>query len=323
MAKAKYHFNVHTLKYERVRVKFKDLLKRFLWSLLTGLAFAATAIFVGYQFFDSPKEKQLKREIDQLKYNYELLSTRMDKSSNVLKELQHRDDNIYRVVFEAEPISSNIRNAGFGGVERYRELLASSNGELLVSAHKKLDKLTKQLYVQTKSYDQIVKMIENKSELISSIPAIQPISNKNLERMASGFGWRTHPIYKISKFHSGMDFTANTGTPIYATGDGVIAEANANQRGYGNRIEINHGFGYRTLYAHLSKYNVKAGAKVKRGDVIGYVGNTGASTGPHLHYEVIKNSAKIDPINFFYSDLNPAEYAQMIELSSQINQSFD
>lgn len=323
MTKVNYHFNINTLKYERVRVKLWDRLKNLLWIVLVGAAFATVTIFFAYQFLDSPKEKQLKREIEALSYNYEIMNNRLEKVNKVLGNLQERDDNIYRVVFEAEPIPNTVRKAGFGGVERYKELMGMDNSNLIVNSAMKLDKLSKQLYIQSKSYDEISNMITNKSQLLAAIPAVQPVSNKNLKAMASGFGWRTHPIYKIQKFHSGMDFTAAIGTPVYSTGNGIVAAANDGERGYGNRIEINHGYGYSTLYAHLSRYAVKAGQKVNRGDLIGYVGNTGASTGPHLHYEVIKNNEKVNPVNYFYNDLSPAEYATMMDLSSKATQSFD
>jgi len=216
-----------------------------------------------------------------------------------------------------------MRNAGFGGVDRYRELEGLSNSDLLVTTTKKLDKLSKQIYIQSKSFDEIVKMANNKSILLASIPAIQPISNKNLRRMASGFGYRTHPIYKTTHFHTGMDFSAPVGTPVFATGDGTIERADNLAQGYGNHIVINHNFGYKTLYGHLSRFAVRAGKKVKRGDLIGYIGSTGMSTAPHLHYEVIRNNQKVNPVNYYYNDLSPEEYQAMIELSSQSNQSFD
>jgi murein DD-endopeptidase MepM/ murein hydrolase activator NlpD len=323
MTKVKYHFNINTLKYERVRVKLWDRLKGALWILLVSGAFATVTIFFAYQFLDSPKEKQLKREIEALTYNYEILNNRLEKVNKVLGNLQERDDNIYRVVFEAEPIPNTVRKAGFGGVERYKELMGLGNSDLIVESAMKMDKLSKQLYIQSKSYDEISTMISNKSQLLAAIPAVQPVSNKNLKAMASGFGWRTHPIYKIQKFHSGMDFSAPIGTPIYSTGNGIVTAANDGERGYGNRVEINHGYGYSTLYAHMSRFAVKQGQKVQRGDLIGYVGNTGASTGPHLHYEVIKNNEKVNPVNYFYNDLSPAEYATMMDLSSKASQSFD
>jgi murein DD-endopeptidase MepM/ murein hydrolase activator NlpD len=323
MSKIKFYFNTKSLTYEKVQVKLWDRVKRILGFLVTGLAFAAVTMFFAYTYFDSPKEKQLRREIEALTYQYEILNERMERVASVMQDLQERDDNIYRVIFEAEPIPSEMRNAGFGGIDRYRELEGLSNSDLLISTTKKLDQLSKKIYVQSKSFDEIVKMANNKSVLLASIPAIQPISNKNLRRMASGFGYRTHPIYKTTHFHTGMDFSAPVGTPVFATGDGVVERADNLAQGYGNHIVINHSFGYKTLYGHLSRFAVRAGKKVKRGDLIGYIGSTGMSTAPHLHYEVIRNNQKVNPVNYYYNDLSPEEYQAMIELSSQSNQSFD
>ena len=187
----------------------------------------------------------------------------------------------------------------------------------------RLDIITKQLYIQSKSFDEVVKLAKNKEQLISSIPAIMPINNKDLRRQPGGFGWRTHPIYKTPEFHPGMDFAAEQGTPIYATGDGVVETADANAQGYGNHVVINHGFGYQTLYGHMSKMAVKVGKKIKRGELVGYVGSTGLSTAPHIHYEVIKNGEKVNPINFYFNDLTPEQYQVMLEMSSKSSQSFD
>lgn len=323
MAKIKYHFNIQTLKYEKVKVKFKDRFLRFAWVILTGAVFATVTIFLAYRFLDSPKEKQLKREIELLSYNYEILNSRLEKMNKVMSDLQERDDNIYRVIFESEPIPENIRKAGFGGVDRYKELTGYDNSTLVTETTQKLDQLAKQMYVQSKSYDDVVKMVKSKEVMLASIPAVQPVSNKNLKQMASGYGWRLHPIYKIMKFHTGMDFTAKIGTPIYATGNGTVARADDSERGYGNCIVINHGYGYQTLYGHMSRFAVRPGQKVNRGDIIGYVGNTGTSTGPHLHYEVIKNGDKVNPINYYYNDLTPAEYATLMDIASGSTQSFD
>ncbi len=323
MAKINYHFNINTLKFEKVGVKLKDRLIRVLWVLLTSAVFASVTIFFAYRFLDSPKEKQLKREIELLSYNYEILNGKLKQMNKVVKDIEERDDNIYRVIFEADPIPASVRNAGFGGVDRYKELEGYSNSDLVIETTQKLDKLSKELYIQSKSFDEVVKLVKSKEVMLSSIPAVQPVSNKNLKAMASGYGWRLHPIYKIFKFHSGMDFSAKIGTPIYATGNGTIIRADGSERGYGNSIVINHGYGYMTLYAHMSRFAVHNGQKVNRGDVIGYVGNTGSSTGPHLHYEVIKGKDKVNPINYYYNDLSPAEYSELMQLSSQASQSFD
>jgi murein DD-endopeptidase MepM/ murein hydrolase activator NlpD len=251
----------------------------------------------------------------------------MDKSLNqisaVLENIKDRDDNIYRVIFEAEPIPNSIRKAGIGGVNRYKDLEGYDNSEILLSTVKKVDQISKQLYIQSKSFDEVIEMAQRKSDMMASIPAIQPVKNKELKRIASGYGRRIDPYYKKLKFHYGVDFSAPKGTPIYATGDGKVAKTKRSRRGFGNHIVIDHGYGYESLYAHMTKYTVRKGQKVKRGDVIGYVGSTGKSTAPHLHYEVHKDGKKINPAYYFHNDLSPEEFDRMLELSSQENQSFD
>ena len=323
MAKVKYYYDTKTLSYKRIELsvanKIKKILYFFFGSALTG--FFMVVIFL--QFFDSPKEKILNREIQQLSIQYKILGNKLKNAEIVLDDLQKRDDNIYRLIFEADPIPKSIRKAGYGGVNRYQELTGFNNSELVISTSKKIDQVTKQLYIQSKSFDEIIELAQNKTTMLASIPAIQPVSNKDLSRMASGFGNRIHPIYKTRKFHAGMDFSAKTGTPIYATGDGEISKIKRSRKGYGNHVVINHGFGYKTLYAHMSKYIVKKRQKVKRGDIIGYVGNTGTSVAPHLHYEVHKDGKKINPVNFYYNDLTPEQFEKMLLISSQSNQSFD
>lgn len=291
--------------------------------LATGAVFATITIIFAYQYLDSPKEKQLRRENEVLKLQYELLSSRLNDVNEVLSDIEERDNNIYRTIFEAEPIAENIRKAGFGGVDRYSRLKGFENSELMVETTKRLDRISKQLYIQSKSFDEVVNLIKNKGKMLASIPAIQPISNKELRHQPSGFGWRTHPIYKTPEFHPGMDFAAPSGTPIHATGDGVIERADNMARGYGNHVVINHSYGYKTLYGHMTHFVVHPGQKVKRGQLIGYVGSTGLSTAPHVHYEVIKNGSKVNPINFYYNDLTPEQYQELIDQSSQSSQSFD
>ena len=323
MAKVKYYYDTKTLSYKRIELsvanKIKKILYFFFGSALTG--FFMVVIFL--QFFDSPKEKIWNREIQQLSIQYKIIQNKLEKAEIVLDDLQKRDDNIYRLIFEADPIPKSIRKAGYGGVNRYQDLTGFNNSELVISTSKKIDQVTKQLYIQSKSFDEIIDLAKNKTTMLASIPAIQPVSNKDLSRMASGFGNRIHPIYKTKKFHAGMDFSAKTGTPIYATGDGEISKVKRSRKGYGNHVVINHGFGYKTLYAHMSKYIVKKRQKVKRGDIIGYVGNTGTSVAPHLHYEVHKDGKKINPVNFYYNDLTPEQFEKMLLISSQSNQSFD
>lgn len=323
MANVKYHFNTHSLKYEKVEVSLKKKLLRLFGWLATAVVFGAMIMVFAYNFFDSPKEKRLKRQLEETTYQLEVLQQRADQISAVLKDIQERDNTIYRVIFEADPIPSTVREAGYGGVDRYNALRDYYNSELLVNITKKVDQLSKQLYVQSKSFDEVWDLVKNKAQMLSSIPAIQPVANKNLSRVASGYGWRIHPIYKTEKMHTGMDFTAPVGTEIFATGNGTVQKIEKDGRGYGNNVMINHGYGYQTLYAHMSKIIVRPGQKVKRGDLIGYVGNSGTSTGPHLHYEVRKSGNPVNPVNFYYNDLSPEEYERMLEISSQAGQAFD
>jgi murein DD-endopeptidase MepM/ murein hydrolase activator NlpD len=323
MGKNKYKYNPSTLDYELVSLTTGDHIKKIGSFIMTGLVFASLIIFIAYTFFDSPKETALKRENKQLQIQYTFLNKRLNNLEEVLEDVQHRDDNIYRTIFEAEPIPDNIRKAGIGGANRYVDLEGFEHSTTVIETTKQLDLIEKQLYIQSKSFDEVIEMAINKEEMLASIPAIQPISNQELKRMASGYGYRMHPIYKTRKLHTGMDFTAPTGTEIFATGNGVIKNVVRSKKGYGNHIVIDHGFAYETLYAHMSKFNVIKGQKIRRGDVIGYVGSTGTSTAPHLHYEVHKDGKKINPINFYFNDLTPEEYDEMIEISSSANQSFD
>jgi len=323
MSKIKYYYDTKTLSYKPIESTGIDKLKKFIVYLTSSAILAFFTLLIFFQYFDSPKEKRLKGEINHLLSQYEIINNDLEKIELVLDDIQNRDDNIYRTIFEADPIPTSIRKQGFGGVNRYKKLSGYSNSDLIINTSKKIDQLTKQLYLQSKSFDEIIGLAKNKSKMLASIPAIQPVANKDLKRMTSGYGYRIHPIYKTRKMHYGMDYSAKVGTEIYATGDGVISKVKRSKRGYGNYVKINHGFGYETLYAHMSKYIVKKGQKVKRGEVIGYVGNTGISTAPHLHYEVRKDNKKINPVNFYFNDLTPEEYEKMLELASQPNQSFD
>lgn len=323
MAKVKFYYDSDTLSYRRILVKKSTKVKNGLL-LVVAVFLIAFLGFVGFSYVvKSPSQIKQERELENLQLHYQLLSKRIDEGTEILKEIQDRDDNIYRVYFEAEPISKEERLAGFGGINRYKSLDGFKNSAMIKEVTKKVDVLSKQLVVQSKSLDDIVEMAKNKKEMLASIPAIQPVSNKELKRMASGFGYRNHPIYKTRKFHWGMDFSAPKGTPIYATGNGKIEYAKRSGRGFGNHVKIDHGFGYKTVYAHMEKFIVRKGQKVKRGDLIGYVGNSGTSTAPHLHYEVIKGKKKVNPINFYFNDLTPEEYDLMLEMSSRENQSLD
>ncbi len=321
--KVKYFYNTHTLSYEKVKHSWGMTILKVFGFLCAAAVFSTIIMYFAYTYFDSPKEKILKRQLAQTNVQYNALINRVKSMDRVLGDLQDRDDNIYRVIFEAEPISKDVREAGFGGANLYAKLEGYSNSDIMVGATEVIDRTSRKMYIQSKSYDELKKRIENKSQMLQALPAIQPVSNKNLMRIASGFGYRMDPIYKIMQFHSGLDFTAAIGTPIYATGDGTVALATYDNSGYGMHVVINHGYGYQTLYGHMSRMKVNIGQTVKRGDVIGYVGSTGKSTGPHCHYEVIKNGTKIDPVNFFYNDLSPAEYEKMLQQAAKNNQSFD
>ena len=320
--KGKYKYNPVTLTYDKIEMSFKRWISRFFTQMAFSSAMGLALMFAYFYLFESPLEKKQRVENEELRYQYENLQERLEEVSTVLADLQDRDDNIYRTIFEADPIPSSIRKAGFGGVNRYAELENKPNMEIVVETAKMLDVLSKQIYVQSKSFDDIVNLATHKSEMIRRIPAIQPLRSKNMSRLASGFGYRIHPVYKTFRMHTGVDLSAPIGTPIFATGDGIVEAADFG-RGYGKRVIIDHGYSYKTQYAHMSRIMVSRGQAVKRGDMIGLVGNTGTSTGPHLHYEVIKSNKYVDPINYYLNDLTPAEYDAMIEYSSRPNQNMD
>lgn len=323
MPKSKYKFNHETLSFIKVKASLKQKFLRGFTYLISTIVITIVYYSIFTSFFDTPKERGLKREREELLLQFELLNGKYDQVEAVLKDIQQRDENIYRTIFEAEPIPFSIRSAGIGGTDRYSEIENLSNSEIVIEATKKLDRITKEIYIQTKSFDEIIELAKNKEEMVKSIPAIQPISNKDLTRVASPFGVRIHPYYKVLKMHTGMDFTAPSGTEIYATGDGVVVGVDHSKRGYGNTIIIDHGFGYKTLYAHLSQTLVRVGKKVKRGEVIGLVGNTGMSLAPHLHYEVRKQDEPINPVNFYFNDLTPEQYEKIIILAANSGQSLD
>jgi len=323
MAKVKYYYDSETLSYRKIQLRKRDKLSKTVIFLLAATLIGGLMVLIMYQFVESPKQKVLNRELQNMKLHYELIDKKMQQAQEVLEGIQHRDNDIYRVYFEANPIPNEQRKAGFGGVDRYKSLEGFNNSEMIKDATRNLDILSKQLYVQSKSLDEIIEMATDKEKLLAAVPAIQPVSKEDLTRMASGYGWRLDPFTKARKMHSGMDFTSPRGTPIYATGNGKVIRADNRATGYGKHVRIDHGFGYVTLYAHMSKYNVKRGKKVKRGDIIGYVGSTGRSQAPHLHYEVQYNKRKINPINFYYGDLSPEEFKEMLKMASQEGQSLD
>ncbi|HLN20051.1 MAG TPA: M23 family metallopeptidase [Bacteroidales bacterium] len=323
MPRIKYKFNPESLSFDRVRLGIKTLVFKFLAYFIGSVIVALGYWVIFAAFFDSPKEKALEREIDQLTIQYDLIHREMADVEKVLDGLQKTDDNLYRTIFESEPIPSSLREGGAGGVNRYESLEGYTNSRLVIETANRLDNLRKKVYVQARSFDELIELAKSKEEMLRSVPAIIPISNKDLTRTASGYGWRIHPIYKISKFHYGMDFTAPEGTEVYATGDGVVEKAQVSQRGLGKHIIINHGFGYQSIYGHLSNFNVRPGQTVHRGDIIGYVGTTGLSVANHLHYEIKLNGINVDPVNYYFEDLTALEYEKMIDISSKTGQSFD
>tara|TARA_R110002050_G_scaffold273113_1_gene417052 strand:+ start:48459 stop:49430 length:972 start_codon:yes stop_codon:yes gene_type:complete len=323
MSKVKYYYDSESLSYKKIERKKRTTFKYAAVFILGTALFALLIVFTASQYVESPKERALKRELQNAQLQFELLNKKMDEAEAVLTNIADRDNNIYRVYFEANPIPEAQRKAGFGGINRYKKFEGFDNSKLIIESNKRLDILQKEIVVQSKSLDEITKLAEEKEKLLVAIPAIQPVSNEDLTRMASGYGMRTDPFNKTRKMHWGMDFTAPRGTPIYATGDGVIARADNRSTGYGNHIRIDHGFGYVSLYAHLYKYNVRKNQRVKRGDLIGFVGSTGRSEAPHCHYEVFKDGQRINPINFYYGSLTAEEFSELLEHASLENQSLD
>ena len=325
MAKVKYYYDSENLAYRKIktrkRIKFGVIILFLLAAALFG--FLSFIILLNTPYFETPKDRLQTREIEHLRLNYALLNKKMDQLNAVVDAIEDRDNNLYRVYFNKSAIPDSIRKEGFLGKNRYKILEGYDNSQLVINTTKRIDVLSKELAIQSKSLDDILKLADAKSDLLAAIPAIQPVRNENLKQMASGFGYRTDPFTKARKMHEGMDFTAKTGTPIYATGDGVVARADNTASGYGNHIVIRHGFGYETLYAHLSKYKARAGQRVKRGDVIGYIGSTGRSEGPHLHYEVHKDGKVVNPLNFYYGNISAVEYVVIAKLANQENQSLD
>lgn len=320
--KTYYLYNPNTLDYERVYPSAKDRFFTVLRHLSTGIAFGIATFFVMMYVIDSPMESQLRKENRLLQTQYEVLDLRLNHAMEILDDIQQRDENLYRAIFQAESIPESVRKSGFGGTNRYQQLMEASNSELVVSTTQKMDILRKQLYIQSNSLEELIEMGKNQEERMKCIPAIQPIANKDLKRTASGYGMRIDPIYRTPHFHSGMDFSAKIGTDIYATGNGKVTYASWKQ-GYGNCVIIDHGYGYQTVYGHLSKFKVRVGQKVTRGEVIGEVGNTGKSTGPHLHYEVIVRGRHDNPSKYYYMDLTPEEYDRMIQIAENHGQVMD
>jgi hypothetical protein len=323
MPNSRYRFNPESLSFDKIRLGFRAVLLRALAYFVGSLLIALVYYLIFAMFVDSPKEKALLREIDQMTLQYDMIQRDMGNLEKVLGELEETDENLYRTIFEAEPIPATLRQGGVGGVNRYKELEGYNNSNIVIETTKRLDKIKKRVVIQSKSFDDLISLAARKEEMLTSIPAIIPIANKDLIRTASGFGLRIHPIYKIIKFHAGMDFTAPAGTDVYAAGNGTVEAVITSQRGLGKHIIIDHGFGYKSIYAHLSDFNVRPRQKVLRGDVIGFVGSTGTSIADHLHYEIRLNGVNVDPVNYYFEDLTAAEYERMIEIASKTGQSFD
>lgn len=325
MSKVKYYYDPENLAYKRIKSqKAKKISYIALFILSSALfGFLCFVALINISYFETPKDRLQTREIENLKFRYSILDSKMDQIEKVIENIEYRDNNLYRVYFNTAPIPDEQRKAGFGGINRYNDLEGYNNSALVINTTKRVDMLSKRLVIQSKSLDEVLKLAATKEKMLAAIPAIQPVKNEDLKRMASGYGYRIDPFTKIKKFHSGMDFSAKEGTEIYATGDGIVARADNTATGYGDHIVINHGFGYETLYAHLSNYKVRVGQHVKRGDIIGLIGNTGRSQGSHLHYEVHKNGEVINPIHFYYGNISAAEYHIISKLASQENQSLD
>lgn len=319
----KYYYNTDTHRFEKLELSWKTRLLRIAGFVSAALVTATIIVAIAFQFLDSPKEKQLKDEMQLLRQGYTDLQNELDGINKSLVQLEHRDNSIYRAVFEAAPLPDSVRlGKDYSSEDPLMYAYANPN-DLIEGMRNAISYMRKRLEIQANSYDTLQKLVETKERMLSSIPAIQPVSNRTLDRVASGFGYRIDPIYKTPKMHTGIDFTAATGTPIYATGDGKVNESGYDNGGYGNHVIISHGYGYKSLYGHMKKVKVRTGDHVKRGEVIGWVGSTGKSTGPHLHYEIIKNGDKIDPIHFFFNDISASEYERLTKIAAASNQSFD
>ncbi|MCU0430867.1 MAG: M23 family metallopeptidase [Cytophagaceae bacterium] len=322
MSKIKFYYDPETCRYKPVRTTWSEIIWNGLGFLLVSTIMGALLLLVYTRIFRSPEEQLLRNRNKELKLYYELINKDLDELSAALNALEKRDEKIYRSIFESRPIPDALRYSAQGTIENYQKIISNPNiSPVILSTFDKLERLKKRVYVQSKSYNEIDQLAQQKTQLLASIPAIQPVSNPSLTMLVSGFGYRIHPIFKVRMFHSGVDFNAPRGTPVYATGDGVIQKAESNAGGYGKEIEIDHGFGYVTKYAHLDRFAVKIGQKVKRGELIGYSGNTGSSTAPHLHYEVIHNGDKVNPVHYFFKDLNNEQYKKILQLAEVENQS--
>ena len=323
MKKIKYFFNTHTLRFEKIEVPLKVRLLQTIGFVIASLAVGVLFVAILFKFIDSPKERLLRQQNTAYKESYAVLQERMKQLELQMVELEQRDNEVYRSIFEATPIPDSARVKEMLAKNEIRLIQSLSNTALIENMRNQLNNLSLRMSFQDQSFTEITAMVKNKEKLLRAIPAIQPISNKNMKRVASGFGYRIDPLYKDSRLHAGLDFSAPTGTPIYATADGEVQIAGFNTDGYGNKVVINHGYGFQTLYAHMVRVIARVGQSIKRGEVIGYVGSTGKSTGPHLHYEVIKRGTKVDPVYYFYNDLTPAQFDRLLKEAAANKQSLD
>jgi murein DD-endopeptidase MepM/ murein hydrolase activator NlpD len=323
MKKIKYFFNTHTLRFEKIEVPLKVRLLQTIGFILASIGVGVLFVAILFQYIDSPKERLLRQQNTAYKESYAVLQERMKQLELQMVELEQRDNEVYRSIFEATPIPDSARVKEMLAKNEIRLIQSLSNTELIENMRNQLNNLSLRMSFQSQSFVEVTTMVKNKEKLLRAIPAIQPISNKNMKRVASGFGYRIDPLYKDFRLHAGLDFSAPTGTPIYATSDGVVQQAGFSTDGYGNKVVINHGYGFQTLYAHMVRVKAKPGQSVKRGEVIGYVGSTGKSTGSHLHYEVIKRGAKVDPVYYFFNDLTPAQFDRLLKEAAANKQSLD
>ena len=323
MARKKYIYNPQTLDYEEYKPSKSKRIRGVLFFLITAGILGYVVMTLINNAVGTPKERMQARELEFMKLQYDIINDKIETIDELLAEMQDRDDNIYRMIFEADPIPTSVRKAGYGGINRYDALNGYENTSIVKETAKKIDVVESQLNVQSRSFDDVYDMAKNKANMLSCIPAIMPVKDVDIYRISSHYGYRTDPFYKVQKLHSGIDFAGPIGTHIYCTGDGVVEKVTLGNNGYGNNIVINHGYGYKTRYAHINKSYVKVGQKVKRGEYIADMGNSGKSTAPHLHYEVIKNDKAINPVNFFFNDLTPEEYDKIIELSEKPSMTMD
>lgn len=323
MKKIKYFYNTNTLRYEKLEMPLRVKLLRIFGFIAAALVTAFLISYFAFQFVGSPNEKLLRMQNSSLKESYQDLNDELKNLEKQIKELEKRDNNVYRSIFEANPIPDSARAKEIEMEEEIKTVSGMTDNQLLSSIYYSIKNIKSRVNVQMESYKEIDSLIKNKEQLLAHTPAIQPVSNQDLSRIASGFGYRIDPVYKTVKMHAGLDFAAPQGTPIYATADGRITLAGNAGDGYGNHVIINHGYGYQTLYGHMVKVKGKVGQNVKRGEVIGWVGSTGKSTGPHCHYEVHKNGNKIDPVYFFYNDISPEQFDRLLKQAAASNQSFD